>query len=423
MIAIAVKLWGKRVGGLAWDPIRKSALFEYDTDYMSNGFSISPIQMPFQKGVYQFQELSDSKTFQGLPGAIADSLPEKFGNKILNQYLSKQGKTIFDLNPIEKLCYVGKRGMGALEYEPDIDLFLTQKNTPIKIDELVEVANQVLKDKKIKKATLNQLETLIKIGTSAGGAKAKVVIGIHRKTGEVVSGDADLADDYDHWILKFDSIENEELATSSEIGLIEYCYSKLAYEAGIRMMECKLLQDENRNHFMTKRFDRITLSKKIHTVTFAGLTHFDRDPPGNVGYENLFQTIRNMGLNQDRLNEMYRRMVFNIIFRNQDDHAKNHAFLMFGDGSWDLSPAYDLCFSFKPGNAFIETHQMSCNGKRDNFKREDLLSAARMADVKKPNEIIGEVLHVASLWKKISAQNGLSKKARDFIYSCFRLKI
>jgi len=251
------------------------------------------------------------------------------------------------------------------------------------------------------------LETLISVGTSAGGAKAKAIIAINDQTNDVLSGQTDVPPGYEHWLLKFDEIENVEHATSKQIGRIEYAYNKMAYEAGINTMECRLLKDGEKAHFITKRFDRVDGNDKVHVCTFAGMIHADRDPPGSIGYERLFQTIRDLGLGQDALNEMYRRMIFNICSRNQDDHTKNHAFLMFGDGVWQLSPAYDLCFSYKPGNKFIEQHQMSSNGKRDNFFLEDILEVAKSADVKRPREIITEVEQTIARWPEFAETAGI----------------
>jgi len=399
MEAISVNLWGETVGALSWDEGRRVASFQYTPEFIQEGLAISPLRLPLSSKVFRFPDLIDTKIFNGLPGFIADSLPEKFGNRLLDTYLASHGRHLDDLNPLERLCYVGKRGMGALEYLPDNEMRNLSKPIPLQVSDLVEVAQNVLKDRQGASTNLDEgIETLISVGTSAGGAKAKAVIAINDDTNDVLSGQADVPDGYEHWLLKFDEIENEEHATSKQIGRIEYAYSEMAYEAGINMMECRLLPDDDKAHFMTKRFDRVDGNDKVHIVTFAGMVHADRDPPGNVGYERLFQTVRDIGLAQSDLNEMYRRMVFNICARNQDDHTKNHAFMMFGDGSWQLSPAYDLCFSYKKGNKYIEQHQMSCNGKRDNFELDDLIQAAKAADIKNPYEIIEQVELAISHW-------------------------
>lgn len=419
---IAVNLWGQRVGALAWDEKRALGMFQYDPEFIKSGLQISPLQMPLSGKIYQFPELKNTNTFQGLPGVIADSLPEKFGNRLLDTYLSRHGKNLRELNPLERLCYIGTRGMGALEYEPDFETRNLNKPVPIEVGDLVELAQTVLQEKKSLNSSLNEtgLETLISVGTSAGGAKAKAIIAINSNTNEVLSGQTNVPGGFEHWILKFDEFENEELATSRQIGRIEYAYNEMAFEAGINVMECRLLQDGPKAHFMTKRFDRVDPNDKVHVVTFAGMTHLDRDPPGSYGYERIFQTIRDLGLSQEDLNEMYRRMVFNICARNQDDHAKNHSFLMFGDGKWQLAPAYDICFSYKPGNAFIDSHQMSCNGKRDNFLREDLLQAARHADVKRPQDIITQVEASLARWPHFAGLAGIDESQARHIASLHR---
>lgn len=422
MEAIAVHLWGRRVGALSWDEDRRIARFQYDSEFILSGLEVSPIVMPLSRRIYQFPELVDTRTFKGLPGVIADSLPEKFGNRILDVYLAKHGRKLDDLNPLERLCYVGSRGMGALEYEPDFDTRDLSKPISIEVSDLVEVAQDVLADRQTADANLeiDGIEILVSVGTSAGGAKAKAVIAINDETNHVLSGQTDAPEGYKHWLLKFDEIDNEEHATSRQIGRIEFVYNEMAHEAGINTMECRLLSDGDLAHFMTKRFDRVDNNAKVHVCTFAGLMHADRDPPGKVGYERLFQVIRDLGLGQDSLNEMYRRMVFNICSRNQDDHTKNHAFLMFADGDWQLAPAYDLCFSYKPGNRFIEQHQMACNAKRDNFSTEDLLEAAKAADVKRPHKIIDQVQHAIARWPQLAKDVGIEKDTANTIAKLHR---
>lgn len=417
MEAIAVNLWGRRVGALSWDSNRRIAQFQYDPDFLQTGLEISPLMLPLSSRIYQFPELSDTKTFKGLPGIIADSLPEKFGNRLLDIYLVNHGRKLEDLNPLERLCYVGNRGMGALEYEPDFDTRNLNKPIPVEVSDLVEVAQAVLSNRKDASVNLETggIETLISVGTSAGGAKAKAVIAVDPETRHVLSGQTDAPEGYEHWLLKFDEVENEEHAFHQQIGRVEFAYNEMATAAGINTMECRLLEDGDRAHFMNRRFDRVDGNEKVHVCTFAGLAHADRDPPGTTGYERLFQVIRDLGLGQNSLNEAYRRMVFNICSRNQDDHTKNHAFLMFADGEWQLAPAYDLCFSYKPGNRFIEQHQMACNGKRDNFTLADLEQAAVAADLKRPKRIVEQVQQVVEHWQDYAQMAGLKEKAADAI--------
>ncbi len=411
MDSIAVELWGERIGVLSWVEESGYAEFQYEPTFVQNGIDLSPVHLPLSNQVFRFPEHTQSNTFRGLPGFIADSLPEKFGNRLLDTYLAKHGRRLEALNPLERLCYIGNRGMGALEYQPDLETRDLNNSIPLEVSDLVQVARDVLKDYQGANADIENdgIETLVAVGTSAGGAKAKAVIAISDDSDQVLSGQATAPDGFEHWLLKFDEIDNEELATSKQIGRIEYAYSEMAFQAGINMMECRLLSDGPQAHFMTKRFDRVDGNAKVHVVTFAGMEHADRDPPGHIGYERLFQTMREIGLPQSDLTEMYRRMLFNICARNQDDHTKNHAFLMFSDGAWQLSPAYDICFSYKPGNPFIEQHQMSCNGKRDHFEIEDLMGAATSADVKRPREILSDIETAIAKWPIYAEQAGLSE--------------
>ncbi len=422
MDAIAVYLWGELVGALSWLEDRRLAQFQYDPDFLQKGPEICPLMMPLAAGVFQFPDLIDTRTFMGLPGVIADSLPEKFGNRLLDAYLARHGRELRDMTPLDRLCYVGNRGMGALEYEPDYETGNLNQPISIEVNDLVEIAQSVLNERLEAKANLinDGIETLISVGTSAGGAKAKAVIAINDQSKDVLSGQTDVPEGYEHWLLKFDEIENEEHASSKQIGRIEYAYNEMAYRAGINTMKCRLLKEGDKAHFMTQRFDRVDGNDKVHVCTFAGMVHADRDPPGSIGYERLFQTIRDLGLGQDALNEMYRRMVFNICSRNQDDHSKNHAFIMFGDGGWQLSPAYDLCFSYKPNNPFIEQHQMACNGKRDHFSREDLLESAKSADIKRPWDIINEVEQAISHWPEFADSAGIHEEQAEKIGSLHR---
>ncbi len=416
MEVITVNLWEQRVGALLWNHDRMLASFQYDPEFVQTGLEISPVKLPLSAKVFQFPELADTNTFKGLPGFIADCLPEKFGNRLLDTYLANHGRHLDDLNPLERLCYVSTRGMGALEFQPDLEPRKLSEPIALQVSDLVEVARSVLDERQQTNTNLDDgIETLVTVGTSAGGAKAKAVIAVNDETKDVLSGQANVPEGYVHWLLKFDEIDNEEHASSKQIGRIEYAYSEMAYEAGINMMECRLLHDNDRAHFMTQRFDRVDGNTKIHVVTFAGMIHADRDPPGQVGYERLFQTIRDLGLPQSDLTEMYRRMVFNICARNQDDHTKNHAFLMFGDGNWQLAPAYDLCFSYRPGNPFIERHQMSCNGKRDDFLLEDLLAAAKAADVKNPKTIIEDVQSAMQHWAEQAEKVGIDEEHASLI--------
>ncbi len=412
--SVKVKIWGRDVGVVTIAGNRVPS-FEYFPEFVSSGCDLSPLHMPLQAGrVYSFpQHITNTgypSTFHGLPGMLADALPEKFGNRLLAAMLAKQGRTLDEMSVLERLSYLGSRGMGALEFEPALD---TGHDAVLALDvqELLEVARDVLSEQQSRKLSNKEasLEKLIAVGTSAGGAKAKAVIAINDQ-GDIVSGQAAAPPGYRHWLLKFDDVDNEELATSKELGRMEYAYHLMAVEAGIEMTECRLLEKGGLAHFMTRRFDRLDDGEKLHIQSFCALAHADRNPPGLQTYEGLFLTARRLACSYEEHQQLYRRMVFNILARNQDDHTKNFAFAMGKNGEWFLAPAFDLCFSYKPGNPFIEQHQISCNGKRDDFTLGDLLAAAKAGDIKQPKKIIAEVEAAVNDWAVFSEEAGLSEE-------------
>ena len=419
---VKVYLWGEFLGVV--DLQNGVGRFQYADSWIEEiQLEPSPLMMPLSHRVYEFPELVRTKSFIGLPGLIADALPEKFGNRLLGQYLADQGRSFTDLSAAERLCYLGDRGMGALTFKPDHGQIATLPDAhQIDIEALAQVAKQVMADKSSLRSQLlpDQLEQLVQIGTSAGGAKAKAVIGWNPVTNEVVAGQGKLPSGFTHWLLKFDDVDEEELATSKNIGRIEYAYHLMAREAGITMNDCQLFKAGKNAHFMTRRFDRGDNNAHFHVQSFSGMAHADRDPPGMHGYESLFLTQRKLGLKQSDITEMYRRMVFNALARNQDDHAKNHAFIMDSEGAWRLTPAYDLCFSYKPGNEFIENHQMSINGKRNDFTYSDLIKAARSADVAKPHVIIDEVYSALQKWPECAQEAELPDGQMQAIQGLFR---
>jgi serine/threonine-protein kinase HipA len=419
--AVKVFLWNQLAGAVAWDEQMNTGEFQYDPDFVKSGLEISPLMMPLSNKVYRFPELSRSDTFSGLPGLIADSLPEKFGNALMERYLALRGIKFTDLTPVERLCYIGTRGMGALEFEPDFDRE-ADKIEKVDVHELAQVAQEIMNqhnNSKVEVEDVRRFDRLIHIGTSAGGAKAKAIIAWNESTNEIMSGQGACRPGFEHWLLKFSEVENAEHFADKDVGRLEYAYYRMAVEAGISMMESRLIPDGERAHFMTRRFDRED-SKKRHVHSFCGMAHEDRNPVGNAHYETLFATARKIGLKQTALDELFRRMVFNILARNQDDHSKNHAFMMDGSGQWHLTPAYDIVFTYKKGSRWVESQQMRCNGKRDNFVREDLLSAGSAADVKNPEAVIREVIEVLKLWPDIAAEAGLKRDQADSIQGHFR---
>ena len=383
-----------------WNENTESAIFEYEPSFERLGLNLSPILMPLKPHrSYQFTSISKD-TFMGLPGLLADALPDAYGKALLDRWLATIGRSF--ANPVERLCYQGKRSMGALEFEPAQDTFL-EKDTKIEIDSLVEVAREALNQKSKLDTNLSQdrkeaLINIIKVGTSAGGQRAKAVIAYNEKTQEVRSGQIDAPEGFEHWLLKLDGVTNHELGDPNYYGLIEYAYYLMAKDAGIDMMPCKILSENGRSHFMTKRFDRIGGKEKLHMQTLCGLAHYDYKMLRAYSYEQVFQVMRQLRLPYFQAEEMFRRMVFNVVARNQDDHTKNISFLMDKTGKWRLSPAYDISWSYNPEGLWTSQHQMSINNKWTDFTMSDLLSVASSMNVKAPREIIEKTIEIVAHW-------------------------
>ncbi|MCL1868384.1 MAG: type II toxin-antitoxin system HipA family toxin [Paludibacter sp.] len=418
-------LWDELAGIVSWDQKREVALFEYDKKFISKGLELSPVRMPLNGNVvYSFPELS-SETYRGLPGLLADSLPDKFGNALINRWLAEQGRDMNSYNSVERLLYQGKRGMGALEFEP-AERFVSNVSSKIELQSLVEVAHKVLMEKSELQSTLandNDLKEIIKVGTSAGGARAKAVVAYNEKTGEIRSGQLKAPEDFTYWLLKLDGVTNQQLGDPEHFGQIEYAYYQMVADCGIVMSESRLLNENNRHHFLTRRFDRTISGEKLHTQTLCGLAHFDFNMSGAYSYEQLFQIMRILRLPYSDTEQMYRRMAFNIVARNQDDHTKNFSFIMDKNGIWALAPAYDMTFAYNPAGGFTAQHQLTINGKRDNFTRQDLLQFAEKISIKKPHEIIDEVVYVVSNWKKYAENFDIPSKIIEFIAKCHRLNL
>ena len=421
MIAIAdVKIWNHKVGVVLWDQQRNYGVFEYDKQFFKTGLDLSPIMMPVadaQRGrkVFSFPQLNPD-TFKGLPGLLSDSLPDKFGNQIIDAWLAQQGKSSSDFNPVDRLCYIGKRGMGALEFEPASNS-VVEKSNPIEIQELVKFAKQVLDSRSDFHSDMDSekgFSDILQVGSSAGGARAKAIIAYNTTTGDVRSGQVDGLEGFDYWLIKFDGVTNHQLGDPKGYGNIEYAYYLMAIDAGITMSESKLMTENNRSHFMTKRFDRQN-NQKIHMQTLCGIAHFDYNQPRAYSYEQAFQVMRQMKLPYSDMEELYRRMVFNVMSRNQDDHTKNISFLMFPDGKWKLSPAYDVTYAYNPDNFWLKAHQMSVNGKRENIFLEDLLAVAKNINLKKPKPIIELCNEVLSNWKNYAEKSGIENAQREQI--------
>ena len=420
-----VKIWNMLVGAVAWDARQGFAVFEYDKSFLKQNLNIAPITMPINqalngKRIFSFPNLN-RETFNGLPGLLSDSLPDTFGNKLIDSWLARNGRNPESFSPVERLCYTGKRGMGALEYEPILTNFDNNSN-PIEINELVQLAKEVLGKRKnfssnIHKDKSSNLSEIIKVGTSAGGARAKAVIAYNPKTGDVRSGQVDRLDGFEYWIIKFDGVTNKELGDPKGYGKIEYAYYLMAKDADIKIMKSKLLNENKRAHFMTKRFDRFEFEEsgknktgKLHMQTLCGIAHFDYNYPNVYSYEQAFQVMRQLKLPYSDMTELLRRMIFNVVARNQDDHTKNISFLMDKTGNWKLAPAYDVTYAFNPENKWMKFHQMSINGKRENIKREDILELSKNMNIKKAGRIIDQVVESVSKWKYFGKEAGVSNE-------------
>lgn len=430
MTTAAVKIWDIIVGAIAWDESRELATFEYHESFSKKGLNISPITMPIEqarngKRIFSFPSI-DRETFFGLPGLLSDSLPDKFGNKLLDTWFAQQGRDPNSFNPIERLCYTGKRGMGALEYEPILSTFKNESNS-IEIKELVKLAKEILNERKSLKSNIHtsqneNLLEIIKVGTSAGGARAKAIIAYNPITGDVRSGQMDKLNDYEYWIIKFDGVTNKALGDPRGYGKIEYAYYLMAKDAGINIMESKLLKENRRAHFMTKRFDRIG-NEKLHMQTLCALAHFDYNYSSAYSYEQAFQIMRELKLPYSEMEQLLRRMIFNIVSRNQDDHTKNISFLMDKNGAWSLSPAYDITYAYDPSNKWMKAHQMSVNGKRTEINRNDILQLAKNMNLKKAKNIIDEVIESVSKWNQFAKKAELPNSQIKGIGKTLLLKL
>ena len=424
-----VLLWGSVIGAVSWLENKEIGVFQYAPDFVGSGIQVSPIAMPLNEFPYQFPALAKN-SFKGLPGLIADSLPDKFGNAVIDAWLASQGRTKSSFNPVERLCYIGTRGMGALEFEPTISEN-SKKDKNIELNKLVDLINKILDQRTGLSGVLKgiddheALEDILRVGTSAGGARAKAILAWNPNTKEFRSGQFDLDPGFEHWLLKFDGISNnrdKEIADPLGYGKIEYAFFKIALNIGINMMDSKLHHEGGRSHFMTKRFDRTLNGGKIHTQTLGALAHYDYNVAGSNSYEQAIQVMKHLGLSRQDLEQQVLRTFFNVVGRNQDDHVKNIAFLMDRGGKWTLSPAYDLTYAWNPTGDWTSQHQMSLNNKRDNFTRNDLVTYAKTAGIKKhlANDMIDLVSSEFTKWPDVAFSVGVSSENIAKIFSSLR---
>lgn len=426
MVDVAkVNMFGLPVGTFRWDKRYDVARFEYDSSFVGLGLEPSPLMMPVQEGrVYSFAGL-DRETYKGLPGMLADSLPDTYGRALFDRWLALTGRT--SSNPIETLCFLGKRCMGALEFEPAMDMAF-DPNTLFEIDSLVKVASDALAEKSSFGVNLNDdkkaaIAEILRLGTSAGGQRAKAIIAYNKETGEVRSGQVEAPAGFNYYLIKLDGVSaTVGFKATGNHGRLEYSFYKLAKACGIEMTDCSLIEENGRAHFLTQRFDRSN-GKKIHMQTLCGMAHFDYRIHRAYSYEQAFNVMRALRLPYSAAQEMFKRMVFNVVVRNQDDHTKNISFLMGEDGIWRLSPAYDMGYAYNPKGGWTATHQMSINGKFDDITRQDLMTFAHQNNIKDAAMIIDEISEVASQWPDLADECGVPKTVTDTIVSNMQLTI
>ncbi|NHQ59676.1 type II toxin-antitoxin system HipA family toxin [Chlorobium sp. BLA1] len=426
-----VNLWGRTIGAVSLDDNAATASFEYDPAFISSGIEVAPLMMPLSGRLYSFPSLQ-RETFHALPGLLADSLPDRFGSALIDAWLARSGRMPESFNAVERLCYIGSRGMGALEYAPAIRLG-APASSRVEVDKLVALASEVLTHRDNLEVWFHEegrqtaLRDILRVGTSAGGARAKAVIAWNPETNEVRSGQVQAGSGFEYWLMKFDGVSgnrDKELDDPKGYGAIEYAYYRMAVDAGIAMTPCRLFEENGRRHFMTKRFDRQEGGGKLHMQSLCGMAHFDFNQAGAYGYEQALQVIRRLGLPMAAIEEQFRRMVFNIVARNQDDHVKNIAFLMDKSGKWSLSPAFDMTYSYQPGGKWTSTHQMTMQGKRSGFTLEDFKACSKSASMKRgrAETIIDEVMKVVSRWREYAEESRVSPSQRDKIEAALRVE-
>jgi len=417
-----VRLWGTNIAAVSFDPVLGHALFEYEPDFIRSGIQVSPIKMPLGPDVFSFPEISP-RSFKGLPGLLADSLPDKFGDALINVWLVRQGRPPDSLNPVERLCCTGRRGMGALEYEPVSHELYQDDDSVLQVAMLSKLAADLMAqreefDPQIPRGRSadDAFKQLISVGSSVGGARAKAVVAWNRQTDEFRPGQVELPQGFEQWIIKLD-----EEGESKGYGRIEHAYHLMAVAAGIDMSECRLHLEGGRAHFMTRRFDRTPAGDKIHMQTLGAMAHFDFNMPRANSYEQAFEVLRALGLGSGVAEELFRRMAFNVVARNQDDHVKNISFLMDRSGSWRLSPAYDVTYSV--GGGPTAYHQMMINGKFEGFRLDDFKACAQMAGLKRgrAEAILEQVVVGVLRWPSFAADAGIPEHQVERIAMAHRI--
>ena len=401
---VEVRLWDRLVGAVATLSGRPGIYeFQYAPAFEKGGLELAPFRMRLgSQRRFSFPGLP-LETFHGLPGLLSDALPDRFGNGLIDEYLSRHGTRVEDITTLQRLLYVGRRAMGALEFEPaTADTRSPAVLTPLDMAHLVEDARQALRGR------FNRIaQDILDVGSSAGGARAKAVIGWNRSTGEVVSGQFALPEGYEHWLLKFDVGIDGVLSNSAGFGRIEYAHYLMAAAAGVHMNECRLLEEGGRAHFMTRRFDRQG-NRKIHMQTLCGMLHLDFNTPYVHGYEQYLRAVLDLKLDAPSLEQAWLRCAFNMAAVNCDDHTKNLAFIMDETGQWHLAPAYDVCFSHNPApGKWTRQHQMLVGGKAWGVSAGDLLDLARAFDIRRPADLLEGIIDAIARWPYFADQAGV----------------
>lgn len=422
-----VLLWGRDIGAVSWLPERNMGVFQYTSEFSQSGIEVAPMMMPLRDTPYEFPSLP-IQTFWGLPGLLADSLPDRFGNALIDAWLASQGRSQF--TPVERLCYIGTRGMGALEFKP---MLTDENNKQVDIDALVTLANRVLDERVSLKGKFTgedeqAIGNILHVGTSAGGARAKAVLAWNPETGEFRSGQLPATEGFSQWLMKFDGVDgnrDKEAADPMGYGRIEFAYYLMARAAGIDMEECRLYEEGGRAHFMTRRFDRPAEGGKLHMQSLGAMLHYDFNMAGAYAYEQAGQLMRQLRLPMLQIEQQVRRTYFNVLARNQDDHVKNIAYLMDRTGQWTLSPAFDVAYSYNPSGDWTHQHQMSVNGKRSDFHVDDLIQFATVIGIKvtKAKQLLGEVSAALNEWPNFAEQAKLPCLTTEKIAEAHRRKL
>jgi serine/threonine-protein kinase HipA len=413
---IEVLAWGRRVGAVALDPDTGWYAFAYSKEWVDSGIELAPLHMPLRQQPYEFPRLR-RETFYGLPPLLADSLPDKFGNALVDAWMAEQGVAQADITPLDRLAYAAERAMGALEFRPPARVEADEHATAVQLADLVLAARLTVRGQFASDETAHAaLQQLIQVGTSAGGARAKAVVAFNPETFQVHSAYDEHMDGFEQWLIKLDGVSGtgmdghgDRLGESAPYGRIEFAYSEMAKAAGLDMMPCQLLAEGPRRHFMTKRFDRGPAGERFHVISLCALAHLDYNLVATHSYDQYLQSVTALGLGSEELAQAYRRMVFNVMGVNHDDHTKNLAFMRSDDAGWKLTPAYDVTHAYNPTSQWTSRHLMAVNGKFEDIALEDLYAVGDRNDVPGYRRIVREVRQAVAEWASFAAHSELDE--------------